>query len=255
MGPEHLFKYGSLNEYSKDLFTTPTLYFSSSSQFNDPFECRPRVVFDGDDRLVIASFARSLMQRDPTLSAHDAVVEANVLMQKSGNLQRRQESWNDLRQEMIKRVSEEVGMFCLSAVGDSILMWSHYAKMHQGYCIQFESGDHTPFFGRALPVKYQDEYPEVVAFKTIEYELAEISLLTKSSAWSYEQEHRIMDFDSGKGPRTYPAALMKSICFGLRMPAEDRAAIRSWVEQRSAPVAFYEAVQDPDDYRLLIRPA
>ena len=83
---------------------------------------------------------------------------------------------------------------CLSEVYDSILMWSHYAQNHTGFCIEYDFEENNMFYKRLYPVKYtKDRYAISKAdmsnsnthwiYKTI---------CSKSDVWSYEKEWRIV---------------------------------------------------------------
>ena len=40
--------------------------------------------------------------------------------------------------EEAKEQTRELGVVCLSEINNNILMWSHYAQGHAGFCIEFE---------------------------------------------------------------------------------------------------------------------
>lgn len=35
------------------------------------------------------------------------------------------------------KIQKEIGVYCLTTVPDSILMWSHYANNHKGVCLEY----------------------------------------------------------------------------------------------------------------------
>ena len=90
--------------------------------------------------------------------------------------------WEQTRRGMIKRFSERIGLYCLSQVNNSILMWSHYAQDHQGYCLQFEATDFTPAFGAEQQVRYAEDLPSVDIFTPTEDQVDQI-FTTKFSGW------------------------------------------------------------------------
>jgi tetratricopeptide (TPR) repeat protein len=79
-------------------------------------------------------------------------------------------------------------------------MWAHYADQHRGLCLEFDA-DHPFFDRRAGPedlyrhlekVRYSDDRPNL----RFEDYLGLTSFLTKSRAWEYEQEWRmVVPFD------------------------------------------------------------
>lgn len=94
----------------------------------------------------------------------------------------------------MSEVKDSVRVVCLSEVYDSILMWSHYAQNHTGFCIEYDFAENNMFYKRLYPVKYTtDRYAISKAdmshsntrwiYKTI---------CSKSDVWSYEKEWRIV---------------------------------------------------------------
>ena len=167
---DSLYKYGRLNKYSEALFATPTIWFSAPSQLNDPFECRPWLIFNGTQDQIVASLTRTLMRRNPILTDEQARAQAlTMFLAKEPTL-----DWEQTRRG--------IGLYCLSPVNNSILMWSHYAQDHQGYCLQFEATDFTPVFGAAQQVRYAEDLPSVDIFTPTEDQVDQI-FTTKFSGW------------------------------------------------------------------------
>ena len=78
---------------------------------------------------------------------------------------------------------------------DEILIWSHYAKKHEGVRIGFEfpSGIINPF--EVVKITYQEKRVELDMAQPMECEMGGKilmqSLQTKSKAWEYEHEYRL----------------------------------------------------------------
>jgi Protein of unknown function (DUF2971) len=123
-----------------------------------------------------------------------------------------------------RRMIEQYGIFCLSAVREDILMWSRYSEKHTGLVLEFRAGPDDSFFRRAEPVTYQERYPTLRPVDPDE-ERAKASALTKSSHWRYEQEYRIIECQ-GPGTYTFPEHLLAGVVFGCQMSEERKAQIR-----------------------------
>ena len=88
-------------------------------------------------------------------------------------------------------------MLSLSAVPDSILMWSHYADFHRGIMLAIDT-DLLPsgWLKHLVKVEYRTDrvvmdmkwLPQSPGHK----EFIRRMMRTKSSAWEYEQEHRLL---------------------------------------------------------------
>lgn len=251
MSVEVLYKYGRLGQYSEDIFSTPNVWFPSPASLNDPFECRPCFTFDGTERDVATVLARGLHRQAPHLSPAKAMEKAFIIYREGRH--RNPETWEALKASVLVELERNIGIYCLSATNDSILMWSHYADEHRGYCLGFEASDTTPFFGAAQEVRYSDEYPVVDFFNTSSAEQVDLIFLTKFSGWSYESEYRIIDHEDGPGLRSYPTELLRSVTFGFRMPEADRTKIREWVGRRGHAINFFEAVRDDRQFKIEVR--
>lgn len=79
----------------------------------------------------------------------------------------------------------------------NLLMWSHYAKNHKGYCIEFEVEDPSKIF----KVQYLEKMPEGITeplyFAQDIEKRKEICkyFLYKSKVWEYENEYRVINID------------------------------------------------------------
>jgi hypothetical protein len=252
---EYLYKYGQINklceERTEKLFTTPTLWFPSPAALNDPFECRPWVTGDGTREQVMESFSRMLRKKFPDWT--EDTVSANAASWYLERRHRHPEIWKGMRKDLISVVEQSVGLYCLSEVNDEILMWSHYADEHRGFCLIFEATDSTPVFGAAQRVSYSKELPDVDVFCDSPHDAASKALLTKYCGWSYEKEWRIVDHEFGAGHHDYPVELLSGVIFGARMPNADRAKIQGWLLRRGHEVQLQEAIQSERHFKVEVR--
>jgi|SRR5664280_101661 len=244
----HLYKYGRLDEHSEAIFSTPVVWFSAPSQLNDPFECRPWFTFEGSQDQIVQSLARAIHKQNPGLPQNEAVAIAVSIFLEGRH--RNPQTWENLRQDVISKLAHEIGLYCMSETSDSILMWSHYAANHCGYCFQFEATDQTPFFGYAQHVGYSEDFPVVDFYNTPLDKQVDLIFLTKYLGWEYEREWRIIDHDNGPGLHEYPPELLTGVIFGIRMLDKDKASIRSWTANRNSSVKFYQAVQDQRKFAI-----
>lgn len=245
---EHLYKYGHLNEYSEALFSKPEVWFSPPPKLNDPFECRPWFTFEGTQSEAVDALVRILRKRNPDMTQDTATAEADGIFLQGRH--RDPHTWEVLRDGVAQMLGKKIGLYCLSRIPDSILMWSHYGCEHEGYCLEFEATDHTPVFGEAQPVLYSDSYPIVDFFRTPNDKQVDLIFLTKYTSWSYEQEWRIIDFQNGPGVRRYPTEFLKSVIFGLRMTDQNKTLIRNWVKKRGHPIQFFQATQHDKKFSI-----
>ncbi len=248
MSIEQLYRYGRINEFSEQLFSSPFIWLATAASLNDPFECTPSFVFTHDQDQIMAQLIREIKRCNPALTHQSAVAEATAIYLQGRH--RNPDIWESLKADLINEFRYKVGIYCLSERRDSILMWSHYAANHTGYCIEFEATDFTPVFGTALQVQYSDDYPEIDFYNTPAEEKPKLSLLRKFTDWSYEKEWRILNYEAGPCSLQYPTELMKSVTFGLRMDEQHKANIRYWLSRRGMPVKIYQTIQGRDRFEV-----
>jgi hypothetical protein len=247
---DRLYKYGRLNEFSEQLFSSGTIWFASPSALNDPFECRPLISFDASKLQKVSAIAQMLRRRPEFATEAAAAVEADRLWS-DGSLND-PARWEAVEADLLHDV-RGVGLYCLSKVSDSILMWSHYGHDHRGYCLEFAASNQTPVFGAAQEVGYSEDYPSIDFFNTPQERQVALVFLTKYVGWSYEQEWRIIDYKTGPGLKPYPPELLKSVILGARMPEHDKAYIRAWVGRRGHPVEIHQAHLHERKFSIEIR--
>lgn len=243
----NLYKYGIVNQYSEELFSSNCVFFQVPRNLNDPFECSPEFTFNGTDEDFIEYLTREKQRRDGGSIERARAEMREVFIKDKVFLPYKLEM---IRQSIYESLSTEIGIYCLSERYDSLLMWAHYADKHQGFCIEFDADETTPFFGTAQKVRYSDTYPVVDFFNTPRDEQVDQIFLTKSEDWCYENEWRIVDHEQGSGIREYPEKLMKSVTFGLRMPTFDRERISAWLKERGTYVEIYEAYRHKTEFRV-----
>lgn len=166
---------------------------------------------------------------------------------------------------------EHAGICCLSRVNDSILMWSHYADSHAGFCLGFCADGLSRVADLVLPVRYQSPFPALEFFGVdLDHMDQGVSLehmTTKFEGWAYEQEVRLISLSRnfyravpsdervghhGPGLHPYPPNLLRTVTFGLRMTPGDRARVRPLIEMRGHRVEFNECAIAPDAFKINI---
>ena len=258
--PRHFYKYKSIDEscqeHARDIFTKNELYFCTVTAFNDPFDCKFQVEFGGakHDK---SKFLEDLSKKnDPHLNRQQrrskARAETKVLDDP--------DLANAMRGSLIQDI-EKWGIYCLSEVLDNILMWSHYANAHRGFCLEFESRQSDALFGVELwpggqiqkreivapfPVEYSTKYPVA---KLVNGQIAKDVFLRKAKQWAYEKEWRMM-VPNGPGARQFPPQCLTGVIFGCRMLEKHKEMIREWCRNREPAIKYHEARESEDSYTL-----
>ena len=155
------------------------------------------------------------------------------------------------------------GILSLSESYDSILMWSHYARSHEGFVIGFNAD--SDYFTDAIRVVYSSERAKRMSL--VELTKTEV-FCTKSKAWEYEREWRVVRLGSdatrqlkrgGKQLPIYlfkfPKAAVSRVIFGARSNQSVRRAILKAIKRGNyEAVSISEAVLGEEDFSVRIGP-
>lgn len=247
--PKYLYKYFSINKYTRSVFVNNEIYFCKPSQFNDPFDSKVCYKFEGK-QITKLHFIRKQLKQLPSCSKKQAkqiLSDPKNFIEFERNMQK---LWDDSRNQL--------GVLCLSEKNDNILMWSHYSQQHQGFCLEFNPK--LGFLQRAHPIVYSQKLP---IFNPLHYKetrqqkltLAK-DLLTKSSDWKYEQEWRVINLPEHGGPGVHELheKALTGVIFGFRMSEENKEQIITWCDIRKHKPNFYITRPKKEEYGLDIVP-
>ncbi len=187
-----LYKYDNRLDALDELINKKLLSFSSPSTFNDPFDCKVHYSLDVK-HLSSPSYRASaefLIQRDLTrLHQEGLFLEFNSAQELiDGNQLER------IRENVQQRVRSNTrvhGIYCLSETPTNILMWSHYAEKHKGFCIEFETERLRSSLYDLFRITYSTSVPTIDMFSTLPDDYI-MPFLTKSVDWIYEKEWRLI---------------------------------------------------------------
>jgi len=111
----------------------------------------------------------------------------------------------------------------------------------------------TPPEPPARLYKYRDtgKFTEAI-FKERKLFFAAPWMLRKADHWSYEKEWRVLDFETGPGAKPFPPSCLTGVILGCRVPADEEAKVREWIQGWPAEVHLYRARQSRASFRLEI---
>jgi len=219
------------------------IWLAKPATFNDPFDCA-------------LTLDRSLY-RSSIIHAITAGLQQGKIDGKSR--EKLYKEWpgdGDAFETMrngIPKILGEMGVCCFSESSTEILLWSHYADNHKGFCIEFDFQDGTLFRKNAKKVRYSDTIPKLSAVDFSvpkREETFDILWLTKSSHWAYEKEWRVM---MSEGDKNYAMpSKITSIIFGAKMPESDRRKITE-VLREDQEIIFKEAFLVDGKFEINLR--
>ena len=259
--PQEIYKYAHLDDrgvgHLKDVLVNNRLKCSSPSTFNDPFDVRPFQAFDTKE------FKERYFQYFRILAKqkHENLSPAEV----EDLIERMYRGFHE-HSPPISRLHDLVrkcGVCCLTETGNNLLMWAHYTRGHNGYCLKFNAPN-WHMNGRVISykVEYLDEYPTVDFLAPyfenlkpeqerdyrVHFNFTKSALLRKSPHWVYEQEWRIILPDPGYV--TFDPANLTQIIFGVAVDKNIIEEIRQLALKRQTPIEILKAELDKNTFSI-----
>lgn len=242
--PRYLYRYRSLDGASKarvrDSILNSIHYFSSPKAFNDPFDCRPVFQFNATKAEIIKYYEGVIARQAPHLSREQRRTEARTRMADPRIDPRNPKNLENFYQLYDQMVTSKIGVLCLSACSNDILMWSHYANSHRGICLQFYAQGNT--FETSQPVRYKEMRPAVNPVSQSHDEMLDHAIFTKADHWKYEQEWRLIQYKKqGAGIYSTPSEALVGVILGAQILDEDKRDVLDWISARAQPTKVYQA--------------
>jgi hypothetical protein len=236
-------------EYSLINLFSDQATFSRRNNFNDLFDSKVKFIIP--EKGAISRIYKEL-------SGNKKFEFKRFYMGKNG-----QKNINNLVLKMNKMLDDYL-FYCLTDNPNNNLMWSHYANSHNGFCIEWDGNYIKP-----AKVHYQNSIPRFELIKLIKHNYGIqnnepiiqdpwLTLTTKLSEWSYEQEYRLQlsnsmkniitkDFGEMALVKTKPEWI-KSIVFGYRMPKNTR----QYIINNLPNVSIFKEIQIGSDSSSLV---
>jgi len=220
-----LYKYTTYSENLLSNLARDKIWVSTPDRFNDLFDCQYTI-----NRKLSESEIKELHALAEHRKQSGDVNDLLVTACDTGNLG---DMANEIADKLEENLRSKVGLYCLSEICDSLLMWSHYADMHRGLCLGFKAKPGIISNSLGLyPVNYSSHFP-TIRLKDFLFGLdlpAKQVLFTKSSEWSYEKEWRLMTTPSNA--EIDSPFKLKTIIFGANMSQVHADTIKAILKDR-----------------------
>lgn len=251
-----LYKYVPLTPDSLKIFSEGTIKYSKPSEVNDPFDCFP--VHKGDDSQTFVKSRPDLIKKAAKMRGLS--VSALLQEEPASRLQKIKESG-----QFSKEISDTVGICSLTRDPLNMLMWSHYAKNHTGFVVEFNIPEESynqyvtalQLAKYLIPideVEYKLKRPVIQYDDTPEDKITK-QFLTKSLVWKYEQEERVIDFARGHGIHSYNQNVLKSVIAGANI-GKNRNDLKDKVDNlntnKNLTITFHEVKLNLKKYEIYV---
>ena len=255
--PSKLYKYQSFNEHDPNNLRKRIFWFKKPEGFNDPFDCNINfqlvdVTEENLELLFNSLREESTDNKDFDRNYHSDGKVTKLFKDKVIESSRKATS-------KLVNIFASLGVTCFSEINDDILMWSHYATSHQGFCLEFDTTK-VPFTRTNKPdqdsalekVLYSDSYPTIsptdIVFSQIP-SLPQNLLTVKSSHWSYEREWRLFLMD-GNRELNYEKTALTGVYLGCKITEENKESIKS-ILGNSIPI--YEMQRSTTEFKVIAK--
>jgi hypothetical protein len=284
--PKRIYKYRADTDYARENLKSGTIWLASPDSYNDPYDCLLRFsapnMTSAFERGLIDTFVTGLelqISAEKIKEAKDSGTPVETLLKnvtgigKTGanpeataeHLSKIGHHFIEIAVNFLQMVRAILKICSFSEVGDSILMWSHYANQHQGFCIEYDLGkfDHGDAFLKNLyPVVYSNQLFDLTpwAEKLVSGEAAQLNTLfpllgvvQKFQGWEYEKEWRYVQFQEKPSPdRARPMPLASKVLLGAKATPTTQKELLGICTEKNIPL--WQMRMSNDKYELLAEP-
>ncbi|WP_312551745.1 DUF2971 domain-containing protein [Massilia sp.] len=264
--PPVLYSYSPGGSWLSDCLAGLSLRFSSRRQFNDPFDSRP--AYQVEPGKAGREFIHKRLKRIPSLSPSQRA-------RKLAEFHRHNSVPRPFGDLDTIEILDSIGILCLTEEWDEPLFWGHYGAKHTGICIGFRTD--RDVFQLARKISYQPDLPVIVRPRDTDDEMISKTFLTKSSAWEYEKEWRIIkqwvpkhmrEHDlatlgyldpehlrliadqRGAGIYSFDPTAIESLTMGMFISPEHRRTVIECVKTAPHSITLYETTRDSSRYKI-----
>jgi hypothetical protein len=244
--PAILYKYRPCDRFNEDVLLAHEVFLPRPSAFNDPFDCRISLRYEGGPQEWVRFFSDSFRRDHPDWPESRISTEVASLL--DGGMPQAAQTPH-FAQWLIDQDLQRMEVLSLSESRDNILLWAHYADRHRGVCFGFATQEWV-LLKHAQPVKYQADYPTANALQISMEDARERVGFTKAIAWAYEREWRVVRSATPNQRYRFPPEALVEVILGAEIdPADERRVLVMGYRSHSRP-RYLRAVPDPASYGL-----
>ncbi|WP_115462136.1 DUF2971 domain-containing protein [Winogradskyella aurantiaca] len=235
--PDYFYKYSTINNNLKDSIANGRLWYNTSSNFNDPFDCRAYLNFGSTEKECRKNFDKFNRAFNNDLPEINKKVWNHLLKKPNDfNLMNSYSAANN--------IEKSIGVTCFSENYNNTLMWSHYADSHKGLVLEFKKDINGSLSRKMLPVNYFENYPIINVSDYTEEQMISIVyqvICAKGIDWEYENEWRAITAN-GSGLEEFDKSELSGVIFGLNTEENHKKEIFDLIQKSGySKITFKEA--------------
>jgi hypothetical protein len=245
--PKRIYKYRYDTDRARTSLKAGTVWMASPESYNDPYDSSLFFPLETLESLIESSLAAKIEQ-----AGHS--VGRQVIRDRAAG-QIRQIAEATVTPFAAFRRFAKVCSF--SELNDSLLMWSHYANHHKGFCIEYdiEALSAESFFRKNLyPVFYSKQFYDLSSFlqgltgasrDDFRPMIPLLAVLHKFEGWGYEAEWRLVD-EKGADADDYArvAPFPSRIFLGARFDLSVGSELVAISQDKGIPVSQMRLADD-----------
>lgn len=248
MAPASIYKYYSPDDRNIENIENNKMWYSAACNFNDPFDME--MYFD--ENAMFESLLNTIPEAKGIREGSPVWIKVRGEFEKEFKIFRKQ----------IDVVRNTTAISCFSEKCDSILMWSHYAKNHTGFCVEYELLEFvnkikfTP-----IPIIYDEQKMcmnrlDMNNLGPDSLRVLVYAITRKALEWKYECEWRIARSSSACGSKWEEAnkgALLeaikpKSVIIGCDTTKLIADRLKKYCKEQK--ITMYRMEKDNKEYKL-----
>lgn len=264
--PKRLFKYNSTNEHSIQSLIDGNIKLSSPLNFDNPYDSQIGFFLDEYRNMIeqqnvaeLIKFAKhhgSLNEEEINVLKKEENIKAAILKSLVSKYPGRCHFYetefakkitlmNEALDEKIQRLKNHKAnrnskVACFSESNNSVLMWSHHASYHTGFCVEYNFQQWPDqYVGKKnlYPVNYTRSLINKANFfleEDINPQTWLLASLCKHTDWSYEKEWRLSIMDCSDETHRVPRPT--AIYFGTRFDLGKLRPVISYAQNHNIPM-------------------
>ncbi|WP_213803219.1 DUF2971 domain-containing protein [Granulicella sp. dw_53] len=282
--PYSVFKYREINERSLRNLENDLVWVCSPTDYNDPYdssisittETLTSTIFEAGVQELISQglgtdldadrLQKLLTGTNPAVALQEALLGQDEVPPEFwppfiASFEAQVQVWKEAVKESLPGSHKASLKVCsFSATAESIIMWSHYADQHRGFCVEYDIHSLAPdnlFVRMMYPVIYSEKLFDATSYylaalrdrQGFNMLFSALASLYKSPEWGYEKEWRLV----------IPASLLKEsspwrvpkpkrLYLGSRINEEHRELLLTISRKRN--IEIHQMQLADDSFRL-----
>ena len=256
--PKLIYKYRSFdkNNYAINNLIHDNVWLSPPNKFNDPYDSLASVDVDLIiDKVHLKAIKNLIFLYGMT---NEEIAAMNTLPSVQKQIKETKESGSKDLKGVLDSLRNSLNVCSFTENKDNLVMWSHYANNHSGFCIEYDLSKierENKLIEYLLPVIYTEnifEMTENLSRQLKGKSVGNIMLLSplyKYKDWSYEKEWRLVLTDLKKTIDEFNMPKPKAIYLGTKISEDNKKNIIQIVKSKSINV--YQMKMSSSEFKLV----